>query len=152
MKHTLRILLTALTAILAGACTHNNGDIGPLFGTWALDAMLIDGQEAVLPDADTFMQFQNRVVMVKLIDSRATTLSYNVGSWQREADVLELDFNHRQDGVEPGTGIYQAPEWLHFVDRGTTVLQILSLKSGGMRLKQLTPEGPTIVYDFHKTH
>ena len=52
MKHISSYIICAI-ALLFGACTHNNGDIGPLFGTWALDGMTVDGTEADLGDDDT---------------------------------------------------------------------------------------------------
>ncbi|MDE6269471.1 MAG: lipocalin-like domain-containing protein [Muribaculaceae bacterium] len=153
MKTTVRILILLLASVVAAACTHNNGDIGPLFGTWALDRMTVDGTDATLPDdADTFIQFQSKVVMVKLIGERATLLEYRVGSWQREGDVLKLDFNHYDDEREPGTGLYEAPAWLHFQPKGITTLRVVQLKGGGMRLEQTTPEGEHIEYEFHKTY
>ncbi|MBP3638548.1 MAG: lipocalin-like domain-containing protein [Muribaculaceae bacterium] len=153
MKKSYNILLAFVAMLLTCACTHNNGDIGPLFGTWALDCMSIDGEPQPQPeDVQSFLLFQSNVVKAERFDSRNTLLNYHVGTWERDGDRLDLDFNHRDDANEPGTGIYSAPEWLHFTDRGITQLTIVNLHSGRMELRQTTPAGQTITYDLHKTH
>lgn len=138
--------------MLPGACTHNNGDIGPIFGTWVLDEMTVDGTPADLGDDDTFMQFQGHIVLVKLIDPRHSLLRYCAGTWTREDDVLALDYTNHDDKNPPGTGYYEAPEWLHLKTNAINRLNILSLDNGHLCLRYTADNGATIVYNLRKTH
>lgn len=152
MKMKIKMMIVSLLVLITSACVHNNGNIGPLFGTWGLDAMIVDGVPETHPeDANTFIMFQSNVVKIHLIDSRSTFLGYCYGSWERDGDVLELDFTHFDNKHEPGTGVYAAPAWLHFVPKGITTMRILKLKGGNMEWEQTTPEGEHIKYYFHKT-
>ena len=36
-----RFAYLIIISLLCFGCTHNNGDIGPLFGTWVLDGMTL---------------------------------------------------------------------------------------------------------------
>ena len=47
MKTISRIILLIVIALSFNACTHNNGDIGDLFGTWKLETITIDGEKDV---------------------------------------------------------------------------------------------------------
>ena len=151
MKHISSYIICAI-ALLFGACTHNNGDIGPLFGTWALDGMTVDGTEADLGDDDTFMQFQGEIVMTKLIDRRHSLLRYCTGTWSREGDVLALDYTHSDDKNLPGTGVYSAPDWLLLKTNTINRLNILSLDNSHLRLRYIDADGSAVVYNFRKTH
>jgi len=137
--------------IAAGGCTHNNGDIGPLFGTWVLDKMTVDGQEANLGPEHTFLQFQGKIVMAKLIDDRHSLLFYSVGTWEREGDEMFLDYTHHDDEFEAGTGQYSAPDWLLLTTNSINRLKVLSLDNKYMRLQFTTQDGRTAIYNFRKT-
>lgn len=56
---------------LAG-CTRNGGDIGPWFGTWAIDSVTVDGQELTLDPLGRgsayYLQFQRSVVCLRYTD------------------------------------------------------------------------------------
>ncbi len=58
-----RFAYLIIISLLCFGCTHNNGDIGPLFGTWVLDGMTVDGDKQDIGPDDTFMQFQGKIVM-----------------------------------------------------------------------------------------
>ena len=67
--------------LLTCVCTHNNGDIGPLFGTWALDCMSIDGEPQPQPeDVQSFLLFLSNVVKAERFDSRNTLLNYHLSN------------------------------------------------------------------------
>lgn len=144
------LLLLPLLSFCSG-CTHNNGDIGPLFGSWVLDEMTVDGKVQDLGDDNTFIQFQGKVVMTKLIDDRHSLLFYSVGSWERSGDELALDYTHYDDKSEPGTGQYSAPYWLLFETNAVNIVRIVSLNSKHMQLEYRTSDGKTAFYKFRKT-
>lgn len=146
-----RFAYLIIISLLCLGCTHNNGDIGPLFGTWVLDGMTVDGDKQDIGPDDTFMQFQGKIVMTKLIDERHTMLVYSVGTWERDGDVMELDYTHYDDNNEPGTGIYRAPTWLLLETDAINSLQILSLNNRHMTLQHTTAEGAIATYNFRKT-
>ena len=137
--------------VVAGGGTHNNGDIRPLFGTWVLDKMTVDEEDADLGQEHTFIQFQGKVVMAKLIDDRHSLLFYSVGTWEREGDELLLDYTHYDDKSEPGTGQYSAPDWLLLTTNSVNRLKVLSLDSKYMRLQYTAQDGRTATYNFRKT-
>lgn len=61
MKTLSRIILIITALISLNACTHNNGDIGHLFGTWRLNTITINGDvDSVYAKAD------NRVVEIPI--------------------------------------------------------------------------------------
>ena len=105
-------LLVAAVAIISGGCTHNDGDIGPLFGSWLVEDITLDGQRTDPGEGHGYVQFQGAVVMCKLIDDRHSLLFYSVGSYVREGDALLLDFTHSDNTTAPGEGQYSAPQWL----------------------------------------
>lgn len=70
MKTTRFSIIAALTiaiASLLASCTHNNGDIGPWFGTWHVEKMAVDGiDNPNFPDS-VFFQFQSSVFCMRRI-------------------------------------------------------------------------------------
>lgn len=146
-------ILTIILPLLFAACTHNNGDIGHLFGSWVLTSMTVDGEavEEPYPDADTFLMFQGKIAMVRVIDDRSSLLTYRMATWTREGNIIALDFTHRDDDNGPGTSIYEAPAWLMLTNKAVNDMQILSLTSGNMHLRHVTPDGDIVEYKFRKT-
>lgn len=70
MKTTRFSIIAALAiaiASLVASCTHNNGDIGPWFGTWHVEKMVVDGiDNPNFPDS-VFFQFQSYVFCMRRI-------------------------------------------------------------------------------------
>lgn len=61
-------LLIAAIAFLAGGCTRNNGDIGPIFGKWKVESIETEGiGDAPEYEGNIFLAFQNSVVMVQTV-------------------------------------------------------------------------------------
>ncbi len=56
-------LLLASVFILMTGCTHNDGDIGPWFGTWQLENVMIDDKPEEDYHHDIFWQFQKHCVL-----------------------------------------------------------------------------------------
>lgn len=53
------IFLPAVVMLIFTACTHNNGDIGPLFGNWKLDKAEYLFMQPLEIDRPMFWAFQN---------------------------------------------------------------------------------------------
>ena len=102
-------------------CRVNNGDIGPLYGTWNIESLTVDGvdyeewRNEIHPW--TTVEFQNNICMFKQALEpndylvRVCTWSWLGGETEENA-VLRLDFNHRDDNNPTGTGLYSPPAWL----------------------------------------
>lgn len=88
---TLRLLILPML-ILAGllqGCTHNNGDIGPLFGNWKLTEA--SGLPQGAAPKGIFWAFQSSVVQLLRNDGYAeSTIVY--GNWHLDEENLILDF------------------------------------------------------------
>lgn len=41
IRHISPLALVAIMMAVVSGCTHNNGDIGPLFGSWTLQEIVI---------------------------------------------------------------------------------------------------------------
>lgn len=137
-------LLASLWLILAG-CTHNDGDIGPLFGSWSLRAIDIDGK----PDPDfvedaTFFAFQSDVIEVSFIDMHHNK-RVRRGTWLRDDDMLILDFSHHDDKYPPSTNTYAPPEWIH-ITKPITRMKILRLSG-----KEMVLSTDSYTYSLRKT-
>lgn len=92
MKKTLQILFTALLLVGAASCTHNDGNIGPLFGQWKLTSAQTDESDAAL-----YISFQSSTVEVKAVYPRHL-VEESFGNWTLSEGMLTLDFPdpHRQ--------------------------------------------------------
>ncbi|MBO4977864.1 MAG: lipocalin-like domain-containing protein [Muribaculaceae bacterium] len=151
MKTRILLLFIAISALLTG-CTHNGGDIGPLFGAWRLDSASRDNATITLPVGKyTTWAFQNSLLTVQLIDA-AHYAETRIGSFSRTAEnKLRLDFDNSADGIEAGTGAYAAPQWMGFPDKGVFDLDIAQLDGKKMVLVWQSPDGSVYEYKFTKT-
>ncbi len=113
------ILALVVTATLTG-CKVNNGDIGLLYGTWAVTEVEVDGAsyDGWHTDGytDSFFQFQNNICFVTRTNERYDAES-RAGTWEWVKDNTEiaLNFTHHDDHFStptPGGYMYGAPEWL----------------------------------------
>ena len=151
MKH----VILCLSLLFLVACKTNNGDIGRYYGTWALDAIEIDGQTDTSwqePGTWTNWSFQNNIIEIARVDDlQDATKRY--GTWKElsDPDVLVLDFTHGDDETQSGTDVYAAPEWV-FIDAGITQLSILHASDRNMTLRYTNSEGKTITYYLRKTY
>lgn len=145
------VLLLCLT-LLCG-CTTNNGDIGNLYGTWALEAVDIDGtpQTAWQEDGKYFVnwQFQNNIVEISRFDILHSSIT-SVGTWTRDDETMTFDFTHYDDDNPAGTGIYAAPSWILFPD-GVTSFSVLKSDNKNLVLSTTLADGRRLTYSLRKT-
>lgn len=104
MKH---LCLLSLLMLCLTACTHNNGDIGLLFGRWTIAEAERDGQRL---DVDGVIDFQSHTCRVTRVLGHGDT-EYSIGSWSLadEDTRLTLDFGHDDD---QHSGQYSLPAWM----------------------------------------
>ena len=136
------------------AC-KNEGNIGPLFGTWALTDITVNGEKpADFIKGQTTWSFQNNIVRI-VFDLGPSEYDARVGSWEKTASeghkYLEFNFTHSQDGVEPGTGPYLAPEWLGWPTNRIIRLEYVKDSSREMVLTWMSDGGDSFTYTLKKT-
>ena len=104
-------IFTALLAIAAMcSCTHNNGDIGPLFGQWKItDIATTDAVTGTVTHNATsgaFLSFQNDVVTLTQVYDGQHQSALSYGQWELNGNSLTLYFDI-SDGVSlPGAMFY----------------------------------------------
>ena len=107
----IRYIFTALLAIAAlCSCTHNNGDIGPLFGQWKItDIATTDAVTGTVTHNATsgaFLSFQNDVVTLTQVYDGQHQSALSYGQWELNGKSLTLYFDI-SDGVSlPGAMFY----------------------------------------------
>jgi len=85
-----RILIGLFLGIVVTSCTHNDGDIGPLFGKWQLIEMWENG--TMTPHDSLYYNFQSSVIKLQLVHRGGIenrTDDY-FGSYVREDDILKF--------------------------------------------------------------
>lgn len=120
------------------SCTHNNGDIGPLFGQWKLTSILINGKPDRDYDENIFFAFQNDVTNMRMVyDHNETYERY--GRWEQNGDILLM--------------IYDDPNHIPFSETyfnaGVNTCKIVTLNSKELILKRET-DNNTYTYKFKK--
>ena len=91
IKKAVTGLLPLLVLLCLCGCTHNNGDIGPLFGKWKVTSISSSGVELPPYEGNLFWNFQNTTVGVIMTHGDN---SYNdvYGNFRLTDNTLTLDF------------------------------------------------------------
>lgn len=125
--NTLSLIVTLLC--IAG-CTHNDGDIGPLFGRWKLAKMTADGVPLTITDAadgplSYYWAFQGKIMWIMATYPHNDYINHKA-LWSRNGDKLVIDFTNSNNGY---IGEFDPPAELHLVENGITPLTITTLTS-----------------------
>ena len=140
-------MLLPLMVVLQ-ACTHNDGAIGPWFGTWGMPSMTVDG---AVPDgfnpATTVWEFQSDILKISLLDSHHYVDAVSWCTWREADGHLYLDYTHSIEGDAQ----YDAPAWLLLQNKDVCDLTIVERGSRRMVLSYTAPDGSTVVYTLKKT-
>lgn len=152
-KNILKYLMLLPLALLLGSCTHNDGNIGPWFGTWGMTAMTVDGVPYGTTDrGQTLWEFQSHLVRISRIDAHQTFTGYSWGTWEERDGHLLLDFTHPDNSTPEGDqGEYRAPDWLLMPPGQVIDLAITDNRSRIKSLKYTDPDGKIIIYTIKKT-
>lgn len=141
-------LCLAIAALLfAGSCTHNNGDIGPWFGSWHLTEITINGTPDSEYQDNIFWNFQNDVVCM-LVRSDYHGNKFHWGTWSEESGKLILDYNHPPKPDTSDPAIYAPPVQVHMPAEIIT-LKIDRFDSGKLQCTYHAPDGT--VYGYYLT-
>lgn len=139
----LYMLVTLLAATVLPACTHNNGDIGELFGTWQVE--MTSAEAEVL-----YVSFQGDIINLRGVKAETRSFTdYAWGNWSRSADDLTLSF--------PDNWFDNAAPFFHTGEKSFTV-HIDALSSSALTLSWDVPDvdpetgkTSTISYKMHLT-
>lgn len=150
MMKRLFIILIPILSLLTAGCTHNNGDIGPWFGTWQLEEITADGVADVDYHHDIFWQFQSTVFCM-----RKVTALHDVyprwGTWQETGDnILSLDFTHHDTDHPEGSTIYTPFPETHLKASGVSDLKIVEMSRSKLQLEYTGDDGITYRYFLKK--
>lgn len=142
------LLISLLPVFLFSGCTHNNGDIGPLFGQWIMTEMTVDGDMPdIMVPTDWNWRFQSHVLMISHVDRTAHTDTQYWASWQQEGNTLTVNFRNTDPAID---FYYDYPRELGFTEATTYSLQIVASSSKEMTLRMVNPAGLTYVYTLKK--
>ena len=147
MKQIVTIFLIALVAV---ACTQNNGHIGPIFGAWSLTEMKVDDKPVAVAGEGTIFSFQDEVIQVThLIGDHGDYTKY-FGNFTIDGSTLTLKFAAGA-GTDEGYQ-YTAPSWLLFPTDGAPIaFEIKKLEAKHLVIERTGADGQRYVYFFDKT-
>lgn len=141
----------AMVALVAlNGCTHNNGDIGDLFGTWKLEEITVDGQADGAYGDNIVWKFQSSIIEMQQVNEALHETLNSFGTWSRPQDgVMRLDFTHTDnDNPEPGSLGYSPLPATHLPAGCVINLDVLQLNGSKMRLRYID-EASAEVYEYY---
>ena len=136
-------------AMFSTSCTQNKGHIGPWFGFWWIDEILIDGQADPNYHCDSYFAFMADNVMVFQATGPGshTIVRDCIGMWAHKDKTLTLNFDNHDDNHEH----YPTPTWIYMSEPRVYTLTIEKYGSEHMRWSWITDQGQTITYILSKT-
>lgn len=134
MKILLNIMLL-IAVLLPAGCTHNNGDIGGLFGQWQLVSMESEGKDSPEYQGNIFWSFQNSTIEMKEMAAHHE-MYRTFGNYSVDDGKLCLSFPDRDFPPNPKTGLPRE-----------CVLQIIRHTGGELILSY---GEPATIYRFRK--
>lgn len=143
-------VMAVMMAVVTG-CTHNNGDIGPLFGSWTLQEITIDGTPDASYGHNMTWNFQNHNLSIMTVYPHHDRAE-NMGTWEwvTQDRVIGLNFTYKNaDGVVGGSP-FCPPPGLHLPSGQILVMDVAQLTSSDMTLVYENADGEMIKYKFTK--
>lgn len=153
MKAIINVVIVWIAAMSLTGCTHNNGDIGELFGTWKLEKIMVDGEIDAAYDDNIVWKFQSSIIEMQQVDDLLHETFNSFGTWSRPADgLLKLDFTHTDNAdPEPGSDRYSPLSATRLPRAQVIDLDVLELNGSKMRLRYIdADQSATIEYYFKK--
>ena len=144
MRLQSRLIIIALLLCGMSGCTHNNGDIGPWFGTWQVTGIDADGAPLAEYDGNVVLKFQSHVMESRTQYDHHSYTAYWC-SWHEEEGALILEINPGEESAG------YVPE-LHIPWIPVNTLRILSLTGSNACLSRLSDEGTEYKYYLKKLY
>ena len=151
MSKVIYSLLMMLASVAFSGC-QNNGYIGDLFGTWKLEKITIDGENDNDYLDNVVWKFQNNIIQMQRVNEEEHTTVNTYGTWERpENGVIRLNYTHTdENNPQLGSVGYSPLEETHLPKATISILDILKLDGGKMRLRYISPDGIVYQYFFKK--
>lgn len=153
MKTISRIILLIVIALSFNACTHNNGDIGDLFGTWKLETITIDGEKDSSYQDNVLWKFQASVINMVRANDTTHDRSESWGTWSYANDDTQilLNFTHTDnDNPNQGSNKYSPLPETYLPKARISTLNIVELNGKKMTLIYRADNGKEYIYYFKK--
>ena len=153
MKLATRFIALLIIALTFNACTHNNGDIGDLFGTWKLQSITINGETDAEYHNNVLWKFQASIISMVRADDNTHDKFESWGTWSYANDdsQIVMNFTHTDnDNVKPGSAKYSPLPETHLPGGTSFTLDIKKLNGSEMTLCYTSNEGIKYVYQFKK--
>lgn len=158
-KNILVGALLALIAVLLPSCRMNNGDIGLLYGVWAVTDVQVDGKPYdwnAGEYTESFFQFQNNICFISrtgpLHDYQNQVCTW---AWVKDDIQIELDFTHYDDAnptPSVGGNMYSPPTWLLLTEPGVYVFDVTWHDDKNMTWTTVNTNGQRLAYRLKKTY
>lgn len=143
------LLLLILSCVLSISCRTDGGDIGYLYGQWALRDYTIDD---VTPDISLdqyYWSFQGNLVLIDETLQHGDFI-YNFGTWQLDGDTLSLDFTHKSINTDGSESFVPLPEELGIPTGEVTPMKVIKLTSSALSLSFTDALGRVHTYYLEK--
>lgn len=144
--------LIGLAMMLAvSSCTHNNGDIGPLFGSWTLQEIVIDGTVDAGYQHNITWNFQNHNLSIMTVLPHHDRAE-NMGTWEwvNQDHVISINFTYKNSEGVVGGSPFCPPAALHLPTGKVLIMEVGQLTSSDMTLVYEGEDGRIITYRFTK--
>ena len=76
-QNLMNAAIALLLVIVATACTHNDGDIGPWFGLWRVERLIVDGNNGE-PNSLAVEHVDGKHINLTLITPKGKTVVYRL--------------------------------------------------------------------------
>lgn len=143
IRHIATVLTLGVIAMLLNSCTQPGGNIGVYFGSWVLESITIDGEDAPDYTIPVCLSFQSNIFDMAMIDYPEL-----VGVWEETDGYLTLTAEKEWQPEE----IHHYPPVMGWGDYGTVTLLILRKSDKHLDLHWTDPEGRVWKYYFKKAY
>lgn len=149
LRHWIVMALVAVVMSGICGCTHNNGDIGPWFGTWKLDGITINGAPDTEYAENVLWKFQsNLMAMIRLLGNHEQYEMY--GTWSEpQPGVLRIIYIYSDIDAPEGSMKYSPLPETH-LPPGVSDLTVLEMKGSTLRLEYRADDGTVYTYRLTK--
>lgn len=146
MKKIVFYVFVMLVPVL-NSCTQADGYIGPWFGSWHLEEILINDQEDTDYNQDIMICFQGDIFKFGYLD-RAEIY----GMWEYEGEVLTLDASFKAGGSANITYLFNPfPVVMRFpADVDQVEITVTSINNRYMQWQYIDQNGRLLTYNFKK--
>lgn len=150
MTKKLANIFLFLLLVAAGSCTKYGGDIGPWFGSWHLEEILINGE----PD-ESYASNQKSQVMVSfqgdIFNMAYLNGSEIYGSWSYAGEVLTLEAGYNAGSGHYSSGFDPYPTVLYFpADVSQVEITVTKINGKTMQWQLIDQSGRLITYNWRK--